>query len=220
MQTNVFKFEEKSEIDLAYLLYLPQDRKPGEHLPMIVFLHGAGERADAAEGKVSLVAVNGIPRYIEEGKFAPHAIVLCPQCPKEKVWNNLTAPLKALIDRVAEEQNADPDRISLTGLSMGGYGTWEMGAAYPGFFAALAPICGGGISWRAPVIGKTPVRAFHGMEDDVVPCRNSTEMCDALRRSGGNVSLTLFAYERHNSWDAAYRQTDLLSWLLSACRKG
>ena len=217
-ETESYAYRASDALVLPYLLYTPADRKPDEALPMIVFLHGAGERANAGEGKEELVAVNGIPRYIKEGRFLPHAVVLCPQCPRDRVWNQITEPLKALIDRIAAAQKVDPDRITLTGLSMGGYGTWEMGISYPGFFAALAPICGGGISWRAAAIGKTPVFAYHGMLDETVPSRNSTEMCDALRAAGGNVDLTLFAYAAHHSWDRAYLGTDLLSRLLAAKR--
>ena len=123
-----------------------------------------------------------------------------------------------LIDFIVAEYGIDTDAISLTGLSMGGYGTWEMGMSYPGFFSALAPVCGGGISWRAGLIGKTPVWAFHGAEDTIVPPSNSHEMCSKLRAAGGNAMLTIFEYDGHNVWDHAYENTTVISWLLSKRR--
>jgi predicted peptidase len=101
---------------------------------------------------------------------------------------------------------------------MGGYGTWEMGMSYPGFFAALAPICGGGVSWRVGLIGKTPVWAFHGDCDTVVPPVNSIEMCERLKAGGGEVKLTLFHGVDHNSWEPAYEETKVIEFLLNAKR--
>ena len=101
---------------------------------------------------------------------------------------------------------------------LGGYGTWEMAMSYPGFFSALGPICGGGVSWRAGLIGKTPVWAFHGDADQTVPVGNSIEMCERLKASGGRVELTLLHGVGHDSWTFAYERTGLVDWLISQQR--
>ena len=209
MERKIYRYNNKRIEKMNYLLYVPENKS--EKLPMIVFLHGAGERGDDFDK----IAVHGVPKYVERGMDVP-AIVIAPQCPQDFLWNRLTVEVKELIDFAIAEYGADPDRVSITGISMGGYGTWEMGMAYPGFFAALAPVCGGGISWNVGMIGKTPVWAFHGDADNVVPCNNSVEMCDTLKAKGGNVRLTLFHGVDHNSWEPAYETTKLIDWLVAA----
>lgn len=208
----VYNFKNARIEKMNYLLHAPDPQ--GEKLPMVVALHGAGERGD----NFDLIPVHGPAKYVAAGEDFP-AILIAPQCPSDFVWNQLTVELKELIDFAIKEYDADPDAVSLTGLSMGGFGTWEMGISYPGFFSALAPICGGGMSWRVANIGKTPVWAFHGEEDGVVPISNSYDMCRALKARGGNVVLTVFTFDGHNVWDDAYEKTTLLRWLISARRK-
>lgn len=201
--------------DMGYWLYIPDDMNIIDNkMPMIVFLHGAGERGCDLE----LVKNQGIPKMISEGKKVA-AVVLCPQCPDDIVWNNIVFKIKCLIDSIAENQNVDKKRISITGLSMGGYGTWEMGLTFPTFFSAIAPICGGGMSWRAGLLKDMPIRAFHGGKDDAVPCSNSMEMVDAINDNGGCAELTIFHNVRHDSWTAAYEKTDLIEWLIKTERK-
>ena len=212
MERKVYEFKNKRIDRMNYLLHLPKDVCGSA--PLIVALHGAGERGD----DFTKISVHGLAKYIEAGLDIP-AVVIAPQCPEGFIWNLLTFELKELIDFIVSEYNIDPDRISITGLSMGGYGTWEMGMSYPGFFAALAPVCGGGVSWRAELIGKTPVWAFHGDCDSVVPPINSLEMCERLKASGGEVKLTLFHGVEHNSWEPAYEDTKVIEFLLSAKRK-
>ena len=186
----------------------------GEKPALTVFLHGAGERGEDFEK----LYIHGPAKYIRLGTLKPSSIILCPQCPEDLVWNLLTYETKELIDSIVKEYGVDEDRISITGISMGGFGTWEMGMSFPGFFSALAPICGGGISWRARLIGKTPVYAIHGDADDVVPPRNSIEMCEKLVAAGGNVELVLLHGVGHNSWEFAYERAGVLDWLVSKSR--
>lgn len=209
MERKVYKFKNARIEKFNYLIHVPSDAKGS--LPLVVALHGAGERGDDFDK----IAVHGPAKYAEATGSFP-AILVCPQCPNDLVWNNLTFELKELIDYIVDEYPVDVNAISITGLSMGGYGTWEMGMSYPGFFSAIGPVCGGGISWRVSLIGKTPVWAFHGAEDTVVPIGNSREMCDRLRAAGGNVTLTVFEYDGHNVWDSAYEKTELISWLVRA----
>lgn len=209
METKVCNFENFRVKNMTYLLHKPEKIEEGKRYPLVIFLHGAGERG---VNEPKLLLRHGPPKLLAAGKPLS-AFMLAPQCPPDMIWNQLTQELKHLIDEVVAQNPIDTDRIALTGISMGGYGTWEMGICYPGFFSALAPVCGGGISWRVSVIGKTPVWAIHGEADSVVPAQNSIEMCDRLRASGGSVELTLLRYVDHNSWDFAYERTTLLSWL-------
>lgn len=202
--------------ELGYFVYEPKSRTD-EKMPLIVFLHDAGERGD---GKLELekVKVHAIPKYISEGKEYP-AVVLCPQCPKNLVWNNIVISLKKLIDKVIANYNIDPHRVSITGISMGGYGSWEMGITYPDFFSAIAPVCGGGFYWRGGNLVNMPVWAFHGDVDTVVPPENSFAMVDSVNRAGGNARLTVFHNIDHSSWDEAYLHTDVINWLISQRRE-
>lgn len=200
-------------ISLNYLVTLPDDRLPSERLPMIVFLHGAGERG----ADLDPVASTGLAKlFVKNQSHASHRVItLCPQCPSGLIWNNFVFGLKELVDSVADEYAVDRTRISITGLSMGGYGTWDMITAFPRFFSAAAPICGGGITWRAGLIAHLPIRAFHSERDPIVISANSKLMVDAVNACGGNAELTLYNSADHNCWDRVYQTTDLISWLIS-----
>ncbi len=180
-----------------------------ESLPLIVFLHGAGERGD----DINLIKLLGIPKLFD--KSSPvRAVTLSPQCKSDKVWNSQVYALKHLIDSVVRKYNIDKSRISITGLSMGGFGTWEMATTFPEFFSAIAPLCGGGMSWRAPLIGKTPVWAFHGMCDTIVEPMYSEVMVKAINNVGGNARLSLYPGVGHDVWVNAYEHEPLLQWLI------
>ncbi len=197
---------------MNYELYLPEDAP--QALPMIVYLHGAGERGTVLDH----LTRHGIPKLIAEGREIP-ALVLCPQCPADCVWDNIPFELKKIIDGVIDEYRVDRARVTLTGGSMGGYGTWAIGMTFPSFFAALAPIAGGGMSWRTPNLVGTPVRAYHGEDDTAVPLVYAELMVDALAKNGGDVSLTVLHGFGHNDGiNAAYRDGDVIEWLLSKRR--
>lgn len=202
------RIERENENSLGYILYAPENVT--EKTPLIVFLHGSGERGNGKD-ELDLVNKHAIPSYISEGAEYP-AFVLCPQCPKDFVWNNNVYTLKKLIDEISATYPIG--KIAITGISMGGYGTWEMGSCYPNFFSCMAPVCGGGFSWRTPQLKNEKIWAFHGDADVTVPPNNSYEMVDGVNKNGGNAKLTIFHDVEHNSWDPAYCETKLIDWLL------
>lgn len=200
-------------IRIPYLLTLPSDfDAEKESLPLILFLHGAGERGDDG----AKIGIHGIPKYFgkDEDYGAHRVITLSPQCPEGEVWLHLNHIVKELLDDVVARYHADTDRITVTGISMGGFGTWDMLCSYPALFAAAAPICGGGMSWS--INTRTPVRAFHGDADGTVPLNCSLDMVNALNARGGNADLTIFHGCGHDSWTRSYENTDLISWLATA----
>lgn len=203
---------------LAYEVFLPKNKDyKKEQLPMIVFLHGAGERGGMQD--VTNINCIGLSSAVACDAMDLPAIILCPRCPEDIVWNNIIFTVKELIDKVAAEYNADPHRITATGLSMGGFGTWELGITYPEFFAGIAPICGGGFPWRAGNLRNTPVWTFHGDKDDTVPIEMTYQMVNAVRNQGGNARFTIFNDVGHGSWDDAYWYTTVVSWLLEQRRE-
>lgn len=184
------------------------DSQATQRWPVILFLHGAGERGNNLESvrKVGLPAVAA-------GRPAFPFILVCPQCPAENWWS--PAPLLDILDEVARQYHVDPERVYLTGLSMGGFGTWSLLAEQTGRFAAAAPICGGGDPREAEFFRDVPVWVFHGEKDSTVPLVRSQEMVDALRRFNAPVGLTVYPNIGHNSWDEAYRNDRLYDWFLA-----
>jgi len=220
-----------------YQVFVPEDWSSKQKWPIILFLHGAGER-----GSDGLLQTDvGLPHAIRLDRSRFHAIVVIPQCLKESWWPTPQMEELALAALAAatKEFKGDPKRTYLTGLSMGGYGSWDMLAKYPGKFAAVVPICGGIIlpeqlkrtrpdlattgypdnpkSYEevAKKIGKTPVWIFHGGDDPVVPVEGSRKLDVALKAAGGNVRYTEYPGVGHNSWDQAYAEPELMTWMLS-----
>lgn len=204
----------KVDVKLNYLLYLPKDYSTDKAWPLIVFLHGAGERGGC---NLELLKKNGLPKLVAEGQDFEF-IIVSPQCPEGKWWVGLDDRVIALIDEVAEKYNVNKDRVYLTGLSMGGYGTWSIAAGYPERFAAIAPICGGGLPFLAGNLKNVPVWAFHGEQDNVVPLGQSQQMVDAVNAAGGQAKLTVYPEAGHDSWTQTYANPDLYTWLLSHTR--
>ncbi len=198
-------------VELDYLLYLPPEYDQKESWPLMLFLHGAGERGDDLER----VKVHGPPKLIAEGKHFPF-IVVSPQCPTDSWWNPIE--LNALLDSVQQKYKVDVDRVYLTGLSMGGYGSWDLASYAPDRFAAIAPICGGGKWLLAKKYAHVPLWAFHGAKDGVVPVANSQKMIDALKAAGGNPQFTIYPEAGHNSWTETYNNPQLYEWFLKQKR--
>ena len=207
-----FNFSSKEENGIMnYGVFFPDDYTD---LPLLIYLHGAGERGLNYDH----IYRHGVGRLIGEGREIP-AVVLIPQCPEEFVWDNVVVDLKKIIDTVAKEYAIKPDRICITGSSMGGFGTWMMGLTYKNFFSGLAPIAGGGMAWRTMNLKNTPVYAIHGSDDEPVNCVYSKMMCQWVNNFGGNAKLTILDGFGHNDGIYhAYYHTDVIDWLLN-CRR-
>ncbi|HOQ05123.1 MAG TPA: prolyl oligopeptidase family serine peptidase [Anaerohalosphaeraceae bacterium] len=202
--------ERKVTLTLDYLLYLPPDYEQKDSWPLLVFLHGAGERGS----DLNRVKAHGPAKLAEQGKDFPFVIV-SPQCPEGQWWPVLGREVMALVDEMLERYKIDPDRVYLTGLSMGGYGTWAIASAWPQRFAAIAPVCGGGRPLPAANLKKVPVWAFHGAKDPVVPLSESLQMVEAVNQAGGKAVLTVYPEAEHDSWTQTYDNPELYQWLLS-----
>ncbi|MBP3436976.1 MAG: prolyl oligopeptidase family serine peptidase [Clostridia bacterium] len=193
-----------------YMLYIKGDATK-EKLPLIVLLHGAGERGDTMDD-LPRVLVHGTSP-VRNGEVTEHFVMVCPQCPTDSFWIAEIPHIAAFIDEVVAEYNIDESRIALTGISMGGFGAWCTALRYPERFYRLAPVCGGGMPWAAGVL-KMPIRAFHGEEDSVVKVSNSIDMVEAVKRAGNeDVELTLYPGVGHDSWTRAYTK-ELYGFLL------
>ena len=198
---------------LGYTVFLPESFSKDTAYPLILSLHGAGERGNGADELEKATDI-GLGKYIKLGQMRVNAIVFCPQCPKDRVWNQLIFDTRELLLKIADEYGADKKKISVTGMSMGGFGTWEMGMQFPELFSALAPICGG-MAWRTPALKGKPIWAFHGDADNVVAISNSMDMVNGARKNGADVKFTIFNNVMHNSWDPAYLDTKVIDWLIS-----
>lgn len=197
---------------LEYLLFLPQGYETtDQRWPLMLFLHGAGESGT----NLDRVKIHGPPKIVESKPDFPF-ILVSPQCPR-RGWN--VEALNALLDEVVAQYRVDKDRVYLTGLSMGGYGTWSLGAAHPEKFAALVPICGGGNPANAAKLAQLPIWVFHGAKDPTVPIARSKEMVEALKAAGGNPKFTVYPEAGHDSWTETYNNPELYKWLLEQKRR-
>lgn len=217
----------KGEI-LPYRLLIPENYNPSRKYPVVLFLHGAGERGFDNHAQL----VHGAPLFLQPEvlkKFP--CFVIAPQCPAEKRWVEIdwsadkgvqptepSDPLKLvvqLLDRLPREFSVDRRRFYVTGLSMGGFGTWDLITRYPGHFAAAVPICGGGDDQVAAKAAKTPIWAFHSNDDPVVKVIRTQAMIAALRNAGAEPRYTEYTGLGHGSWDKAYAEPELLPWMFS-----
>jgi predicted peptidase len=196
---------------IPYLLYLPKDYSAtGAKVPFMLFLHGRGE----SDGPLSVVAKWGPPRRLAAGEQMKY-LVVSPQCPRASAWNrdDQQKRLLELLAHIKKSYNVDEDRIYLTGLSMGGFGSWRLASDHPEMFAAVAPVCGAGDPAKAANLVKLPVWAWHGTEDTAVRIERSIEMVEAIKAAGGTkVRFTSLEHIGHFSWQAAYQSNDLYEW--------
>lgn len=194
-----------------YLVILPDDYDSSKKLPLILFLHGAGERGNDLQS----VKKHGPFKALEKGK--QQVILVAPQCPLGEGWH--PEVLAGLLDEVEKEYLVDSSRIYVTGLSMGGYGTWSLAALTPERFAAVAPICGGGNPADAKKLVGVPLWAFHGDKDTAVTLEKGKAMIDSLIEAGGNPKFTIYEGVGHDSWTQTYENPEFYEWLFAQQRK-
>ncbi len=200
----------------GYLLFLPKDYGKDERKwPVMLFLHGAGERGD----DLKLVQVHGPPKLVEQRPDFPF-IVVSPQCAKDHWWPGDVQQhlLAELLDNVLSGFHADPQRVVVTGLSMGGFGSWTLTARHPNRFAAAVPICGGGDPDSAEKLKSVPFWVFHGAKDFGVPLKLSEDMVAAVQKVGGSAKLTVYPEAEHDSWTETYKNEAIYDWLLAQRR--
>ena len=214
-QDHTFSTESHRTLACRYLLTLPKgyEADSNQRWPLVIFLHGAGERGD----DLSLVTKHGPPKLVAQGKDLG-AIVASPQVPAGAVWDPHL--VKALTEDLCTRLRVDRQRLYLTGISMGGFGTWETALQFPETYAAIAPICGGtGVRFLlAERIKHLPVWIFHGALDTVVEPAHSQKMYDALKKIGSNARLTLYPDAKHDSWTVTYDDPAFWEWLMAQKR--
>lgn len=215
-QSKTFEKTITKTLTCKYWLFLPESYgQENKRWPLILFLHGAGERGD----DLNKVKVHGPPKIVEKKKDFPF-IVVSPQCPKEVWWNDKLDVLINLLDEIEARYDVDTERVYLTGLSMGGFGTWALASKYPDRFAAAAPICGGGMMIMVPELTKIPIWAFHGAKDPVVPVEESKDMVRMVKARGGDAKLTIYPEAGHDSWTETYNNPELYDWFLKHSKVG
>lgn len=227
-QPHVFESEGKS---LPYRLLAPARIEAGKTYPLVVFFHGAGERGTDNEKQL----VHGAKEFLTPERREKYpCFVLVPQCPNDKRWVEVdwgglehrmpeepSEPMQltfALLDRLVKELPVDTRRIYVTGLSMGGFGTWDAIQRRPEFFAAAVPVCGGGDERLAEKIAHVPVWAAHGDQDTAVKPSRTTNMIAALEKSGGKPKLSMYAGVGHNSWSQTYASQEFFTWMFAQTR--
>lgn len=208
------EFKEFDTGAIRYIIRYPDGYKEGERYPVLLFLHGAGTRGFTYEK----VERNNFFENIEKYENFP-AIVVAPICDGE-TWFDQFESLKKLYISMATADFADPDRVYILGLSMGGYATWQLAMSLPEYTAAIVPICGGGMYWNAARLKNVPVWAHHGALDKVVCPEESVKMVEAVKRAGGEATLTIYDGVEHASWLPVYKNYGVFEWLFSKRRYG
>ncbi len=211
----VFKDPEGKEA--KYVLFVPHDYKPGQATPLILFLHGSGETGTDGDKPARV----GLGKAIRDNEKTFPFLVVFPQSQKRS-WRADSEDGKralAILAEVEKSYKVDPKRVYLTGLSMGGFGTWSLAAAHPDKWAAIVPICGGGDPASAEKIKDLPCWCFHGDADKAVKVELSRKMIEAIKKAGGKPRYDEYPGVGHNSWDRAYGTKELYEWLLMQQKK-
>lgn len=225
--TKAESISDSSGATLPYQIFVPDPLPANQKLPLVLFLHGAGERGNDNTNQLKHGAMDLI-RYAQSNEAA---VLLFPQCPRNKRWAevNWNAPTHTmpkqpsdpmtlvfkLLDEKMKKLPIDKNRIYVTGISMGGYGTWDILQRRPGFFAAAMPICGGGDVTGAPLMKSTPIWIIHGDQDKAVPVSRSRDMVAALKACGGVIRYTEIPGAGHDVWTRTYADVSMLKWLFS-----
>lgn len=211
MSQQMFTFvqEVTTHVTLNYLLHLPPSINNGAMHPLIVYLHGSGKRGSDP----NLIKTNGLPKILEDQPDFPF-VVLSPQCPTNRHWVFLAVEFYALLNDILNRYPVDSLRVYLTGLSMGGTGTWHFAAHAQGYFAAIAPLCADGYRRLAERLTHTPIWAFHGELDDVVPVERTKTLVETVNQLGGEARLTTYPDLKHEIDAVTYANPDLYTWFL------
>lgn len=217
---------------VRYRWSAPETTEPGKTYPLVLFLHGAGERGtdNAAQLKHGVTAILDGAKKLNQPCF-----LIAPQCPPDIWWapikhdtmnlsdagkpNKMLEAVLALVDDTTKKQPIDPKRFYVTGLSMGGFATWWLLGRAPERIAAAVPICGGGDPAQAAKFKDVPIHAIHGEADPVVPVRTTREMISALEKAGGKPLATYYPGVGHDSWTQAYNDPALIRWLFDQRQK-
>lgn len=224
---------ESNGYTLPYLLYVPKSYDCGEMYPLMIFLHGAGERGDDNQAQL----VHGLQSMFDDPTSPVYdSIIIAPQCPVNSQWvltpwaegnyliyntpeSKELESVCAVMDEITDCYNVDTDRVYITGLSMGGFGTWDLLARHGARFAAGMPVCGGGDPTYAKLLSRIPIRTFHGSEDGAVPVNGTRQMYAAIRREGGElIDYTEFDGAGHGIWGDVYSDRENIDWLFSQSR--
>jgi len=222
MKPQAYKFQTviPQPFSFSYWVFLPKEhgRERNVSWPLLLYLHGASDRGDDP----GVVLTSGLPSIVARAVDFPF-ILLCPQCPTDTWWSDHLSGLDILIKDACDRFAVDPERILVSGSSMGGYGVWHLGVTFPDRFAGLVPLCGGG-TWfygfphRVRVLKSTPVWVFHGEKDPIIPPRESVGLVNELKEVGGDVHLTIVPNAGHDIWRVVYRMPDLTEWMLARRR--
>ena len=226
-------YEAEDGYTMGYRLYVPADYDAAEMYPLVLFLHGAGERGDNNTAQLTV----GLPRMFDDADSPIYeAIVIAPQCPADEQWvdtpwadgNYSTADVPeskamqaalAILDKVCASYSVNKHRLYVTGLSMGGFGTWDVLARHGDRFAAGMPLCGGGDSSCVDVLSRIPIRTFHGTNDDAVPVAGTREMYREIKHAVSREDLLITYREMsgygHGIWDVVYGDRENVDWLFS-----
>lgn len=205
METKIEKFE-----DINYVIRYPNGYEEEKKYPVILMLHGSGTRGTDPNMLLKNASFTVTERCFADFPF----IMVAPQC-HTNTWFDIFESLKRFAVMIAGESYTDRERLYLMGVSMGGYGAWQLAMSLPELFAAIVPICGGGMYWNAGRLANVPVWAFHGGKDATVFPEESQKMVDAVNRHGGEAKLTVFPENGHNAWDDTFSKKEVFDWLLS-----
>ena len=222
-------FTNASGEKMPYLLFIPKEYDKQKKYPLALWLHGGGSRGNDPKRMLDYGDKHGIgflARNDNQSKYP--SFVLAPQCPLNKYWADTdsetpTAQMKLvleILDKVQADYSIDTTRLYVMGISLGGYGTWDIIARRPDTFAAAVPICGGGNSSKASQMVNTSIWAFHGDKDEAVNVSESRKMIDAIKTAGGKPRYTEYKGVGHNSWENAFAEIDLLPWLFAQKKIG
>ena len=207
--------EKNCQNGVQYLVSYPMDFDVQKVYPLVLFLHGAGTRCHDS----NVLSANACFCNLQQRQDARGYILLAPLCSVHN-WNEVMSTVLELVDMMRAKPFVDSTRVYATGNSMGGYGTWEIAMIKPDWFAAIMPICGGGIGGFAARLADVPVRTFHGLRDNVVDPIESMQMAKAVNQNGGYAELILYPELDHNCWDRVYTDETNYDWLLGFSKSG